>query len=120
MPIIHIHAPIAEPPEGLLESMCTRVAEHLKLPDGYMWAMWHEVKPRNFFRPDWVHGSKRSGPIAIVYCKSTYTAEQVATMLSLIRDSLVTALGCESYGVFVGAQRVNPGEVANRDIIWTQ
>lgn len=120
MPIIHVHAPLAEPPEGLLESMCMQVAAHLDLPDGYMWAMWHEVKPRNFFRPDWLHGSPRSGPIAIVYCKTTYTQPQVAGMLSIIRDSLVQALGCDSHGVFVGAQRVHPGEVANRDVIWME
>ncbi len=83
-----------------------------------MWAMWHEVKPNSFFRPNWVAGSARSGPIVIVYCKTTYTKEQVAGMLTIIRDSLIEALGCKSYDVFVAAQRVHAGEVANRDEIW--
>ena len=120
MPIVHIHAPLAEPPEGLLESICTQVARHLELPEGYMWALWHEVKPKNFFRPNWTHGSRTGGPIVYVYCKSTYTQPQVAGMLTIIRDALVEALECKRYDVFVAAQRVHTGEVANRDVVWME
>ncbi len=118
MPIVHIYSPLASPPSGLLESMCAKVARHLELPEGYMWAMWQELEPGNFFRPTWVHGSPRNGPIAIVYCKTTYTVEQVAGMLTIIRDSFVEALGCKSEDVYAAAQRVYPGEVMGRGEIW--
>lgn len=120
MPIVHIHAPLEKPPAGLLESMCDKVAAHLQLPEGYMWALWHEAKAGTFFRANWTHGSAASGPIVYVYCKDTYTQPQVEGMLEIIRDELVAALGCKRYDVFVAAQRVHPGEVANRDVIWKE
>ncbi len=65
-----------------------------------------------------MHGSRQCGPIAIVYCKTTYTTQQVAGMLRIVRDSLVEALGCASEDVYAAAQRVYPGEVMGRGKIW--
>jgi phenylpyruvate tautomerase PptA (4-oxalocrotonate tautomerase family) len=107
MPIIHIYSPQPSAPQGLLREMCQQVCGVMSIPPDRTWAMWHEVRQGNYWRPDWEAPGGTPGPTVIINCQQKHSPENVKRMMEAVRAQLATALQCPPASVFVAVLRVS-------------
>jgi len=118
MPVLQIYSPKQEPPALLLQTLCENIMAILNLPPDHAWAMWNAVPEGHFYRPNWQEAGSAGGPVVIMYCKESYTKQQVELVMRSLQTTLAESLSCTPESVYIAVQRVVPGEVLVRNNIW--
>jgi tRNA (Thr-GGU) A37 N-methylase/phenylpyruvate tautomerase PptA (4-oxalocrotonate tautomerase family) len=121
MPIIDIHHPRQNPPDGLLASICAAVTELLEIPKDQCWAIWHPVAQGNYWHPGWQEASPNdlAGPMVRIRCKSSYSEAQARALIQLVSDEIAHGLECPLDSNFILLDRVKSGQLLVRGNIWS-
>lgn len=120
MPIIKIYSPTPCPSRELLSQICKQVTEVLHLPADHAWAFWHQVDATSFHKPDWAIPEKNPAPMVMMYCKSTYSNEQVEQVFSVIRHQLSSSCRCMENDIYLSCLRIQPHHLFVRGSIWRE
>lgn len=118
MPIIKIYSPNACPSSQTLSTLCYQVTQELHLPKEHAWAFWHRLDELEFHRPDWNTTEKTAAPMVMMYCKSTYSQEQVEQVFKVIRDQLAIDCQCSQDEIYISCLRIEPHHLWVRGDLW--
>ncbi|WP_144977476.1 MULTISPECIES: hypothetical protein [Geobacillus] len=118
MPIIKIYSPDKCPSPDVLSSLCKKVTQVLQLPADHAWAFWHRLTELEFHRPDWTVSDKPAAPMVMMYCKSTYSEEQIEHVIWVIRNHLADTCRCSENEIYISCLRILPNHLLVRGDIW--
>jgi hypothetical protein len=102
----------------VLRELSQTVTGHLGIPSGSCWLWWDQLPPGSYYRPEWAEPGRAPGPVGVVICRQSYSAELVSSLLWLLQLRLAELLNVAAEDVYLTVQRAVPGELLLRDRLW--